>query len=173
MRVELNARRKCKGKCENESVKVVINEVPESSFQLTAEKEKTEIYQGLQTEGREGVCEFRALLRRCVFEGVTGRSKILLSGSARLMYCKGVKGEPCIEGDDLSERGLWPLGVIIENDGMKGKVRSGVRGGSGSWGGEFSDSGASNNVAELIHFCSWPPCRGGDSGPAIWKLSAK
>jgi hypothetical protein len=115
-----------------------------------------EKYQGLQTEGREGVCKFITLLRRCVFEGVTGRSKVLLSGSARLIYCKGVKGEPWIEGDDLSERGLWPLGVISENDGMKGKVRSGVRGGGGGWGGEFSVSGASITVAELIHFCSWP-----------------
>ena len=81
----------------------------------------------------------------------------MLSGSARLIYCKGVKGEPWIEGDDLSERGLWPLGVISENDGLNGKVGSGVRGGGGGWCGEFSISGASNNVAELIHFCSWPP----------------
>jgi hypothetical protein len=36
-----------------------------------------------------------------------------------------------------------------------GKVGSGVRGGTG--GVEFSISGASNNVAELIHLCSWPP----------------
>lgn len=55
----------------------------------------------------------------------------------------------------MSERGLWPLGVISENDGLKGKIRSGVRGGGG--GGEFSISGASNNVAELIHLCSWLP----------------
>jgi len=120
---------------------------------LTVKDKKS---QGLQTEGREGVCKFIALLRRCVFEGVTGRSKVL-SGSARLIYCKGVKGEPWTEGDDLRERGLWPLGVISENDGLKGKVGSGVRGGGGgNEGGEFSISGASNSVAELIHFCSWP-----------------
>ena len=58
----------------------------------------------------------------------------------------------------MSERGLWPLGVISENEGLKGKVGSGVRGGGGGWGEEFSISGASNNVAELIHLlCSWPP----------------
>lgn len=90
MRVGLNARgKKCKGKCGNESVKVVINEVPVRLFQWTVNTKS----QGLQTEGREGVCKFIALLRRCVFEGVTGRSNVL-SGSARLIYCKGVKGEP-------------------------------------------------------------------------------
>ena len=62
-------------------------------------------FQGLQTEGRDGVFGLVTLPRRGVFEGVTGRSK-LLSGSARLIYCKGVKGEPWFDGDDLSERGL-------------------------------------------------------------------
>jgi hypothetical protein len=68
MRVEFNAR----GKCKNESVNVVINEVPVLLFKrlrLTVDSEKS---QGLQTEGREGVCKFIALLRSCVFEGVTG-----------------------------------------------------------------------------------------------------
>ena len=58
----------------------------------TTVKHKTS--QGLQTEARGGVRRFIAL-RRGVFEGVTGRSKAAaLSGSARLIYCKGVKGEP-------------------------------------------------------------------------------
>lgn len=68
------------------------------------------------------------------------------------------------------EYGLCPLGVERENDGTKGSVGSGVRGGSG--GVPDSISGASRRVAELIHFSSGAPGRGGDSGIRR-KLSAK
>lgn len=64
-----------------------------------------------------------------------------------------------------------------ENDGTKGSLGSGVRGGAG--GGELIVvefvlviSAASSSVAELIHFSSCTPTRGGDSGRSL-KLSAK
>jgi len=58
-----------------------------------------------------------------------GRSNVR-SGSARRMNCKGVRpGDPLLEGEDLSERGLCPPGVIRENDGTNGRIGSGVRGG--------------------------------------------
>jgi hypothetical protein len=66
------------------------------------------------------------------------------------MNCMGVNGDPCDEVD-LSERGLWPLGVDIEIDGKNGPLGSGVRGGSG---GVSGVSGASSRVAELSHFSS-------------------
>jgi hypothetical protein len=98
-------------------------------------------------------------------EGVTGRSTGA-SESARLMNCKGVKGEPFVEGEDFNDCGLWPLGVDREKEGTKGTLGSGVRGDSGGV------SGASVNVAELIHFSSRAPTRGGESGIRR-KLSAK
>lgn len=69
------------------------------------------------------------------------------------MNCKGVKGDPLAEGDDLMDCGLCPLGVKREKDGTKGSFGSGVRGGSG---GDLN-SGASRSVAELIHFSSGIP----------------
>jgi len=124
-------------------------------------------FHGLQIAAREGVFAFEALLRSGVLEGVAGRRRDK-STSARRMNCKGVRGEPLVEGEDLSERGLCPLGVTSEKDGKKGCVGSGVRGCAG-----VSNSCNSNNVAELIHLSPWAaPQRGGDSG-AILKLSAK
>jgi len=66
------------------------------------------------------------------------------------MNCKGVNGDPD-DGVDLSERGLWPLGVDNTKDGKSGPEGSGVRGNSG---GVSGVSGASSRVAELIHFSS-------------------
>jgi hypothetical protein len=68
------------------------------------------------------------------------------------------------------EYGLWPLGVEREKEGTNGMVGSGVQGGFG--GVPESNSGASRRVAELIHFSSGAPGRGGDSGIRR-KLSAK
>lgn len=84
--------------------------------------------------------------RRC--GGVPGRN-IGVSGSARRMNCRAVNGEPFVEGVDFSDRGLFPEGLDIENDGRCPRAfGSGVRGGSG---GESPTSGASDNVAALIH----------------------
>jgi hypothetical protein len=74
---------------------------------------------GLQIEAREGVCAFDTLLRSGVLEGEAGRRRER-STSARRMNCKGVSGEPLVEGEDFSERGLCPLGVTSEKDGTKG-----------------------------------------------------
>jgi hypothetical protein len=60
------------------------------------------------------------------FEGVSGRWKE--STSARLRNCSGVRGDP-LEGVDLRECGLRPLGVDKAMEGMKPPVGSGVRGG--------------------------------------------
>jgi len=90
------------------------------------------------------------------------------SGSARRMNCKGVRGEPLVEGEDLMERGLCPLGVIREKVGTNGRDGSGVRGAAGG----VVSSFPSMRVAELIHFGSRLPIRGGDSGKSL-KLSAK
>lgn len=97
---------------------------------------------------------------------MTGRSNEM-SVSARRINCIGVRGDPFVEGGDLSERGLCPPGVINRKVGTNGTVGSGVRGARGG----VLSSGLSNRVAELIHFTSWPPARGGDSGK-ILKLSA-
>jgi hypothetical protein len=86
---------------------------------------------GRHTELRAGVCVLFVFLFRCGgLEGVAGR-RSEESGSARLMNCKGVKGDPLVEGDDLMDCGLCPLGVKREKDGTKGTFGSGVRGGSG------------------------------------------
>jgi len=77
---------------------------------------------------REGVFAFGTLLRSGVLEGVAGRKRDR-STSARRINCKGVSGEPLVDGEDFSECGLCPLGVTSENDGKRGCVGSGVRGG--------------------------------------------
>jgi len=104
-------------------------------------------------------------------DGVPGRK--MVSMSARLINWRGVNpGEPFADGElgtDFTERGLCPLGVERENEGTKGIVGSGVRGGTG---GESTSAGASRSVAELIHFSCCAPGRGGDSGNKR-KLSAK
>jgi len=110
------------------------------------------------------------------FVGVTGRSNVA-SGSARRMNCSGVSGEPFAEGDDAIDRGLCPVGVISEKVGTNEYFGSGVLGGTGGdrilVGFAFVViSAASSNVAELIHFSSSPPGRGGDSESSL-KLSAK
>lgn len=106
------------------------------------------------------------------FEGVMGRIGAP-SGFARRMNCKGANGDPD-EGEDFTVCGLRALGVERVKEGMKGPKGSGVRGG----GGEVVISGASNKVAELIHFSSLDPNRGepkwgGDSGGIIRNWSAK
>jgi len=98
------------------------------------------------------------------FEGVVGRFGTP-SGLARRMNCKGANGDP-VEGEDLIVCGLRALGVERVKAGRNGPEGSGVRGG-----GE-AISGASNKVAELIHFSSLDPKRnepncGGDSGGII------
>lgn len=110
------------------------------------------------------------------FVGVTGRSNDA-SGSARRMNWSGVSGEPFVEGDDAIDLGLCPVGVRSEKIGTKECFGSGVLGGAG---GDPTvvvfafvvSSAASSNVAELSHFSSWPPARGGDSESSL-KLSAK
>lgn len=110
---------------------------------------------------------------RCVgsFEGVIGRIDGP-SGFARRMNCKGANGDPD-DGGDLTVCGLRAPGVEMVKEGMKGPDGSGVRGG----GGVAIISGASNRVAELIHFSSLDPNRGepnrGDSGGIILNWSAK
>jgi len=74
---------------------------------------------GLQIEAREGVFAFETLLRSGVLEGEAGRRRER-STSARRINCKGVSGEPLVEGEDFSERGVCPLGVTSEKDGTKG-----------------------------------------------------
>jgi len=100
---------------------------------------------GRQTELRLDATGLRARASGALV-GVTGRKN---SGSALRMNWNGVKvdGDPLTDGDDLSERGLLPLGVEMANEGTKGCVGSGVRGGAGN----VSDSEASSRVAELIH----------------------
>lgn len=84
------------------------------------------------------------------------------------MNCRGVNGEPLVEGDDLTDCGLLLVGVERAKVGTKGNLGSGVRGGNG---GEVT-SAASSNDAEFIHFSSPAPGRGGDSGMSR-KLSAQ
>ena len=69
------------------------------------------------------------------------------------MYCNAVRGDEVFKDgeDDGIERGLWPVGVRREKDGMKGPVGSGVFGGSG---GGVDRCEESSKVAELIHFSS-------------------
>jgi len=109
---------------------------------------------------------------RCVggLEGVIGR-RGGASKAARLMNCKEASGDPGEE--DFTECGLWPPGVERINDGIEGPWGSGVRGG-----GDVMISGASSNVAELIHFSSRDPKRGepkqvGVSGGMMRNISAK
>lgn len=125
--------------------------------------------QGRQMEFRAGVFDEVAVRVRSVggLVGVPGRKRGA-SGSARLMNCKGVNGEPFVDGLDFSDCGLAPFGVDRENEGIW-PFGSGVRGGSG---GVASGSGASSRVVELIHFSSLPPARGGESDRRR-KLSAK
>lgn len=78
-----------------------------------------------------------------------GRSP-MESGSARLMNCKGVNGEPFVEGEDRIDKGEWPVGVDKAKEGMNGNDGSGVRGGLG---GDLI-SAASSKVEELIHLSS-------------------
>lgn len=104
------------------------------------------------------------------FEGVTGR-RGGVSKAASLMNCKGASGDPGEE--DFTECGLRPLGVERINDGIEGPWGSGVRGG-----GDVTISGASSNVAELIHLSSRVPKRGepkrvGVSGGMMRNISAK
>jgi len=80
------------------------------------------------------------------------------------MNCIGIRGDP-VEGVERNERGLCPLGVNKENEGTVG---SGVRGGVDA----SLTSGASSNIAELIHFSSRARTRGGESGRRR-KTSAK
>lgn len=86
------------------------------------------------------------------FEGVTGRIGNP-AGFARRMNCKGANGDPD-EEEDFTVCGLRAPGVERVKEGMKEPDGSGVRGG------EVTISGASNNVAELIHFSSLDPNRG-------------
>lgn len=94
------------------------------------------------------------------------------SGFARRKNCNGANGDP-VDGEDFTVCGLRALGVESVKEGMKGPEGSGVRGG----GGVATISGASNKVAELIHFSSLDPNRGepncGDSGGIILNWSAK
>lgn len=91
------------------------------------------------------------------------------SGFARRMNCNGANGD---DGEDFALCGLRAPGVEMVKEGMKGAKGSGVRGG-----GVATISGASNKVAELIHFSSLDPNRGepkcGDSGDIILNWSAK
>jgi hypothetical protein len=87
------------------------------------------------------------------------------------MNCIGISGDP-VDGVDFKERGLWPVGVRRESVGMKGIIGSGVAGDNG---GVSPFSGASSNVAELIHFSSRVRECGGESGKkrrasAKWSL---
>jgi len=69
-------------------------------------------------EFRAGVFEVVVVRARSVgaLVGVPGRiSKG--SCSARLMNCKGVNGEPFVDGEDFNDCGLVPLGVDKENAG--------------------------------------------------------
>jgi hypothetical protein len=77
-----------------------------------------------------------------------------ISGLARRMNCKGANGDP-VEGEDLTLYGLRALGVERVKAGRNGPEGSGVRGD----GEEVAISGASNKVAELIHFSSLDPKR--------------
>jgi len=128
-------------------------------------------YHGLHV-CRAGV--LRILVRgRCVggFEGVIGRIGGP-SGFARRINCNGANGDP-VDGEDFTVCGLRAFGVESVKERMKGPEGSGVRGG----GGVATISGASNKVAELIHFSSLDPNRGepncGDSGGIILNWSAK
>lgn len=101
---------------------------------------------------------------------MTGRIDVE-SGAARLKNCNGASGDPD-EGVDFTECGLLPLGVERIKDGI------GLTRGSGVRGGDVIISGASSNVAELIHLSSRDPKRGdpkrlGDSGGIIRNTSAK
>jgi hypothetical protein len=78
------------------------------------------------------------------------------------MNCSPANDDP-EGGEDLSDRGLWPLGVEIEKEGKSVPFDSGVRGGIAGMS-TLSFSGASSSVAELIHFSSVIPRRGGESG---------
>jgi len=84
------------------------------------------------------------------------------------MNCKGVNGEPAVEGLDLTERGLRPDGVVNAKEGSS--LGSGVRGGSK---GVLVSSGVSSRVEELIHFSSRPLALPGDPSVIKRKLSAK
>jgi hypothetical protein len=82
------------------------------------------------------------------------------------MNCSDLKGEP-VEGVNFSERGLCPLGINMEKEGMGGSLGSGVRGGK-----EVSvTSGSLSNVIELIYLSSCDPRCCGESGRR--KASAK
>lgn len=88
------------------------------------------------------------------------------------MNCKGANGDPD-EEEDFTVCGLRAPGVERVKMGMEAPDGSGVRG----CGGDVTISGASNKVAELIHFSSLDPNRGepncGDSGGIIRNWSAK
>jgi hypothetical protein len=84
------------------------------------------------------------------------------------MNCKGVNGEPFVEGEDFNDCGLWPVGVDRLKEGTQDPIGSGVWGGKG---GVSRFSGASIKVVELIHFSS-RATRCGESGIRR-KLSAK
>lgn len=123
-------------------------------------------YQGLHV-CRAGVLGI-VVRGRCVggFDGVIGRIDGP-SGFARRMNCNGAKGDP-VDGVDFMLCGLRAPGVERVKEGTKGPDGSGVRGG----GGVATICGASNKVAELIHFSSLDPNRGepnrgGDSGGII------
>jgi hypothetical protein len=64
------------------------------------------VHYGLQIEFRFDVVPVDSRFRNVGgLEGVSGRMKEV-SGSARRINCNGVNGEPFVEGDDLTERGL-------------------------------------------------------------------
>lgn len=102
---------------------------------------------------------------RVPLEGVSGR-RDGESLSARRINCKAARGEPLgEEGVDRIERGLLPLGVLRANEGMKGRLGSGVRGGDiGRSLGSGGSIAARARLAELIHFSSRPLPWGGESG---------
>ena len=116
-------------------------------------------------------------MRECTVDavdrvGVAGRSgNGEASGSARRRNCSGVRpGEPFPRlepGEDLSDRGLWASGETMAKEGSS--PGSGV---CGERRGRSVISAASSSVAELIHFSSACPGRGGEVSNTR-KLSAK
>lgn len=80
---------------------------------------------------RDGVLIVCPLVRdTLLFESETEDVKSGASLSARLINCKGVNGEPA-EDIDLREWGLPLFGVDRINEGISGKLESGVLGRSG------------------------------------------
>lgn len=78
--------------------------------------ERRVYHYGRQTDARAARLLLAAGRLLGGLDGVTGRSKVL-SPSAFRINCRGVSGDPLVDGDDFMERGLCPFGVIREKEG--------------------------------------------------------